>query len=505
MKKLTLTLLSFILTFSMFAGGLVTNTNQSAAWARMLVRDASTDIDAAYYNPAGLTKLSDGFHLSLSNQTVKQVRTINNSLLNKDFEGNTFAPIFPNLYAVYKTGKVAFSFGFMGIGGGGSAEFDDGVPMIELGIASMPAQMEALGATGGYAYNSSLTGTSIYFGFQAGVSYEINDMISIYAGGRYVMANNAYEGTITDVALQTAGDPLTNASVTAMAVPVRGGSDNLLAAFDAGQLEPEYPINEGTDPTGAVTGGLLALGYSPAEIAQMNMGTAQVIFDGTATSMETAAGALADQKLDAKQSGSGFTPIIGVNLAFMEDKLNIGIKYEFKTNLELTNDTESDIATDAEGNTMFPDGEKVNADMPAMLSIGVGYQLTDALYATFGFHTYFDKNVGWENVDDIDKGYLEYGLGLEYAITEQLLVSAGWLGTQTGVKDTYHTDLSYSLNSNTFALGGAYRINDMLKLQLGGYYTMYQDLTIDYVGYSQTYKKTNMAFAVGLDFTFGGK
>jgi len=154
---------------------------------------------------------------------------------------------------------------------------------------------------------------------------------------------------------------------------------------------------------------------------------------------------------------------------------------------------------------MFPDGEKVNADMPAMLSIGVGYQLTDALYATFGFHTYFDKNVGWENVDDIDKGYLEYGLGLEYAITEQLLVSAGWLGTQTGVKDTYHTDLSYSLNSNTFALGGAYRINDMLKLQLGGYYTMYQDLTIDYVGYSQTYKKTNMAFAVGLDFTFGGK
>ena len=61
MKRFTLILLGMILssTFVM-AGGLVHNTNQSAAWSRMLSRGATLDIDAVYYNPAGLTKLKDG-------------------------------------------------------------------------------------------------------------------------------------------------------------------------------------------------------------------------------------------------------------------------------------------------------------------------------------------------------------------------------------------------------------------------------------------------------------
>ncbi|NTV78917.1 MAG: hypothetical protein HGA25_07260, partial [Clostridiales bacterium] len=43
------------------AGGLVTNTNQSAMYTRLQNRNASTDIDAVYFNPAGLTKLGNGF------------------------------------------------------------------------------------------------------------------------------------------------------------------------------------------------------------------------------------------------------------------------------------------------------------------------------------------------------------------------------------------------------------------------------------------------------------
>ncbi len=45
------------------AGGIVTNSNQSAAYVRMLARDASTSIDAVYYNPAGLTKLDRRAHV----------------------------------------------------------------------------------------------------------------------------------------------------------------------------------------------------------------------------------------------------------------------------------------------------------------------------------------------------------------------------------------------------------------------------------------------------------
>ncbi len=70
MKKITISLISLLLVTNLaFAGGLVTNTNQSTAWSRMLVRDASTSIDAVYFNPAGLTKLDDGLYISFSSQS----------------------------------------------------------------------------------------------------------------------------------------------------------------------------------------------------------------------------------------------------------------------------------------------------------------------------------------------------------------------------------------------------------------------------------------------------
>lgn len=69
MKRFTLLFLGILLSVNfLIAGGLVHNTNHSAAWTRMLVRDATTEIDGVFYNPAGLTKLGDGFHISLSDR-----------------------------------------------------------------------------------------------------------------------------------------------------------------------------------------------------------------------------------------------------------------------------------------------------------------------------------------------------------------------------------------------------------------------------------------------------
>ncbi|MBE0679684.1 MAG: aromatic hydrocarbon degradation protein, partial [Bacteroidales bacterium] len=63
MKKILTLFSALLVTGSLLAGGLVTNTNQSAQYIRLLSRNASTDVDAVYYNPAGLTKLAPGFHL----------------------------------------------------------------------------------------------------------------------------------------------------------------------------------------------------------------------------------------------------------------------------------------------------------------------------------------------------------------------------------------------------------------------------------------------------------
>lgn len=44
-------ILSLSATSMAFAGGILTNTNPSARFARLMALDASTNADAAYYNP----------------------------------------------------------------------------------------------------------------------------------------------------------------------------------------------------------------------------------------------------------------------------------------------------------------------------------------------------------------------------------------------------------------------------------------------------------------------
>ena len=66
-----------IVSTSTFAGGLLTNTNQHAAFLRMLSRGASADIDVALSKPAGLAFLpNEGFHMSWSIQSALQTRNV---------------------------------------------------------------------------------------------------------------------------------------------------------------------------------------------------------------------------------------------------------------------------------------------------------------------------------------------------------------------------------------------------------------------------------------------
>ena len=91
MRKLfvTLVLVVAFLPATLLAGGIVTNTNQSASFIRMPALDAIIGVEGTYFNPAGLTHLNDGFYLSLSNQTVSQTRNIKSTFdMNlQEFEG----------------------------------------------------------------------------------------------------------------------------------------------------------------------------------------------------------------------------------------------------------------------------------------------------------------------------------------------------------------------------------------------------------------------------------
>lgn len=108
----------------------------------------------------------------------------------------------------------------------------------------------------------------------------------------------------------------------------------------------------------------------------------------------------------------------------------------------------------------------------------------------------------------MDKNSNEFALGLEYALNDKWLVSLGYLGTRTGVMELYQSDLSHSLNTNTFGGGLQYKFNEKIAINLGAMNTAYQEGKRDfaaaapYPAYTETYNRHTFTAAVGLDISF---
>ncbi len=227
MKKMMISALLLVFVIQVFGGGMVHNTNHSAEFIGTMNRNASIEIDAAYFNPAAVAGLGQGLHLYLSNQTIYQTRTVTADFptYNDDtFKGTTFVPAFPNLHVAFVTGKMAFSGSFQPIGGGGSAEFPDGLPAFEKTFAGfaegLPASSlgapAALGAINGYAVDAAFNGSSTYLGFQGNFSYAISDMIQTGFGVRYISAKNTYEGGLENIVLYTESGVDLDATMSAL-------------------------------------------------------------------------------------------------------------------------------------------------------------------------------------------------------------------------------------------------------------------------------------------------
>jgi long-chain fatty acid transport protein len=438
---------------SMASAAIVTNFNQSALYLRLLSRNASTDLDAVYYNPAGLAYLKDGFHIALHNQTIMQEKTvINNFILLKNskytgdyskYIGKVNVPFYPNFYAVYKKGALALSFGFGPNAGGGSAKYDRGLPSFETQIASIPALLSGMGLlTTKYSADIVFNGSSIFFGFQANASYAFSEMVSGAVGFRYIYAVNTYEGHIKDI-----------------------------------MINPVHPL---INPTG-------------------QMVSAPTFF--TTIGQPAYAVATGNKAVDAEQTGSGFTPILSLHLRPVEG-LNISAKYEFNTKLELTNKTTND------DTGMFPDGVKTRSDIPAILSFGVEYALMPQLRASVSFNYTFDKNANWDGREKfVDSNSYDLGIGIEYDVTKSIAVSAGYLRTKYGLSADYQEDSSFELSSHAFGLGGRLRLGEKLDIDLGGFLVNYQDFTktITYPSipaFPEKYQQTTSGFSIGLGYHF---
>ena len=179
----------------------MTNTNYHIAFDRMFARGATTEIDAAYSNPAGLAWGHEGFQLSLNFQKPWQNRDI--KLGNTTYEGVASAPIVPALFAAYKKDRIALSAMIGIVGSGGFVKYDQGVPQYNVMVQSLMSsiipqlnQLPGINIPSNYALNSEMKGKQYIYGGQLNFTYKILDCLSAAVGIRANYYDGYYRGHV---------------------------------------------------------------------------------------------------------------------------------------------------------------------------------------------------------------------------------------------------------------------------------------------------------------------
>ena len=456
MRKLIISAVIALCSTPVFAGGLMTNTNYHIAFDRMFARGASTEIDAAYSNPAGLAWGHEGFQLSLNFQKPWQNRDIEVSVpgylgsnFDKKYNGVASAPIVPALFASYKKGNWAFSTMIGIVGSGGFVEYDEGIPMFEVPIRALMAKNGLM--PGNYSYSSNMKGKQYIYGGQLNITRKINDNFSAAIGIRA----NYYDGYN------------------------RG-----FVKVDNGELA-SVPVT------------------------------------------------YLDMQLDCIQRGWGFAPIVSFD--YHNDRLTIAARYEFRTKIATENDTkalsarilntdpataqfmpyiEGELALSQFGDKVaaYEDGVETRYDMPSLLVATVSYNFTPQLRAALEYHFFDDKHaiMAGDRQKELTHGTHEILAGVEYDINEKFTVSCGGQRTDYGLSDGYQQNTSFACDSYSLGLGGAWNINDKMRLNVSYFCTLYSDYTTapkanyngtPYTG-TETYSRTNHVLGIGLDYKF---
>lgn len=525
-----------------FAGGFLTNTNQNVAFNRMMSREASIGIDGVYYNPAGVVFLGDGHHLSINWQLAYQDRTIendyslftnnvNNPITPREFKGEAFAPVIPSFQYAYNKGRWSFQGNFALTGGGGKCTFDNGLGSFERIVAetamaacglartvdgalgsvlgrevSMFGSDQAFGAGGKYSFNSYMHGRQYYFGLSLGAAYKVSDNFSVFGGVRGIYATTNYYGYVEDIKVG-------NMPLYMVLDPTKKDAANIELSCDQNGIgftpiigvdfktgkwnfSAKYEFKTRMRLKNKSVNLVPSIGNLPANLSSQ---MTQIL-----TAQFTQAGLPAEQA--AAKAEAAATAVLANQTV---QKTMLGLKNQFDTELD-------------EAIGEYADGKKIAADIPAYLSVGVGYSPIDPLRINVGFHFFDDKNAKAYNnrQEKLDHGTLEYNAGVEYDINKKFTVSAGWQSTNYGLPEEEATtskdkrfmdDKSFVTSSNSVGLGGVWHFNKKMSFTVAYFHTFYQHkkttesvelMPGNAINYSADYSRNNNVFAAGIDINF---
>ena len=486
MKKIVLSLIVFTMTsVSALAGGILTNTNQSVLFLKNPARDAAIGLDGVYSNPAGVAFMPEGFHVAFNWQYAHQTRTItstnevftlgkkNNGSV-KEFQGVADAPIIPSLQAAYNKGDWSIQFNFSVPGGGGACEFGDGLGSFESVVGNIATMLKPLGAEG-YDMDGYMKGRQYYYGFQLGAAYKVNKNLSVYGGLRLLYGDATYKAKINNILVKTAGGYVEFGDF------MQGANAGIDAKLDQ------------------VNAAIAAYGETETLLTQ------KAQLEGTKGSLATLAKYSEGVNLLCNQDGMGIAPVIGVDWKYKN--FNFAAKYEFKTQIRMKNESSVIKASEIPAVNKYKDGEKVNEDAPALLTIGAQWKPINEVSLNLGWHHYFDKQCNWYNEaqDLLKHDSNEYLAGVEWDLNDKLNVSCGGQLTRYGLSDEYMNDMSFVVNSYSLGFGFSYKVKENITLSAAYFQTMYDNYyreNYPTLGVSDTFTRTNRVLGASCQIDF---
>lgn len=545
-KKLACIAMAMLSQTAVFAGGLLTNTNQSFIFGRNFARDGVIAIDGVYSNPAGVAFLGKGLHLSLGGQSASQTRTIRSGMtllkpaglpmtdeqwmqspyahplsLNggdangiKSFKGEASAPFIPSVQAALNYDKWGFQFAFGLVGGGGKCTFNRGLGSFERQVALLPSILQlanttyqqqygidlGLGSnTPGYSVESYIHGQQYVFGFQFGSTYKVNENLAVYGGFRFNYIYNKYEGSISNITVNINGQ---NENLYSYLGTKADALANQALSYQEQASNYTRLAQEAT-----LAGNEQAAQQYAAAAEQLTKGAQ--LAQGGAQAIGGVRSQVADRNLDCTQRGWGITPIIGVDYRW--GKLNLGARLEFTTHLNIENDTKVD------DTGLFADGVNTPNDIPGILTVGGCYEILSTWRVMASYHYYFDKDARMDKDKQklLSSNTWEWALGSEYDISDALTVSAGMQRTKYGLGDgSYLTDMSFTTSSYSYGFGAKVRVAPKVTVEASYFWTNYETFDKEYdqeysaAGMSATahntdqFTRTNKVFGVGVNLDF---
>lgn len=493
--------LAITATQTTFAGGILTNTNQSINFLRNPARDGAIGIDGVFYNPAGVKFLKDGFHFSFAWQYASQTREVtttnplftlgakNNGQATKEYKGEATAPFLPSIQAAYNKGRWSFQFNVAVNGGGGKATFKHGIGSFEGAVGGIGYQLNSaakqLQAGGinvpgvtGYDMDSYVQGKQFYFGFTLGAAYQVTKNLSVYGGLRALYGTASYKAKIDNIKVMSGTNSYTLPGyLEAVGNGIKTTTQAVIAQYVQAGLTTEQAMQQPKVQQ------LVGIGKDMTARAEQ----LAPYFNGV--------------NLQSDQTGFGVAPIIGID--YKLGNLNLAAKYEFRTKMALKNKSTVKEAMAIEAVNQFRDGTSVREDTPAMLAVGAEWSVLPEVRLNAGYHHFYDKDA--KKYADRQKllkgGTNEYLGGVEWDAAKRLTVSGGFQITRYGLSDAYMSDMSFVVNSWSFGLGAKYQVSDKVSVEAAYFKTNYGDYKTakTEAGVQNSFTRTNRVLGVGVN------